>query len=117
MLGAMDVFVFPSLHEGLPLVLVEAQAAGLPSVISDAISEEAIIAPKLVKSLSLQDNPATWAEAVIDSANSRELSSESEERISQSKFNAIRSAVELCEVYLQKNKKEDSLIYGNKYKI
>jgi len=41
MLGAMDLFLFPSLFEGLPLALVEAQAAGLPCVFSDVVSEEA----------------------------------------------------------------------------
>ncbi len=40
MLGAMDCFVFPSFHEGLPLVLLEAQAANLPCIISNTISDE-----------------------------------------------------------------------------
>lgn len=35
LMQAMDVFVFPSLYEGLPVTIVEAQAAGLPCVISD----------------------------------------------------------------------------------
>jgi len=40
LLQAFDVFVFPSLHEGLPITLIEAQASGLPCVISDVISGE-----------------------------------------------------------------------------
>jgi glycosyltransferase involved in cell wall biosynthesis len=40
--SAMDIFVFPSKYEGVPLTLVEAQANGLPSVISDRISREVI---------------------------------------------------------------------------
>ena len=42
MMGAMDVLVFPSRYEGLGLVAIEAQMAGLPSVLSDAIPETAI---------------------------------------------------------------------------
>ena len=42
-LQAMDVFVFPSLYEGLPLALLEAQSTGLPCFISDTVSQEAVI--------------------------------------------------------------------------
>lgn len=40
-LSAMDVFVFPSLYEGMPNTVIEAQASGLPCVISDTITKEA----------------------------------------------------------------------------
>ena len=40
LLQAFDLFVFPSLHEGLPVSLIEAQGAGLPCLISDQISKE-----------------------------------------------------------------------------
>ena len=40
-LSAMDLFLLPSLHEGLPLVLVEAQAAGLTCMVSDTVAKEA----------------------------------------------------------------------------
>ena len=53
MLGAMDCFLFPSSYEGLGLVLWEAQAAGLTCVISDTIPDEASVATKLVRRLSL----------------------------------------------------------------
>lgn len=43
MLQAMDVFVFPSLYEGLGIVLVEAQSAGLPCVVSDTIPTDAYL--------------------------------------------------------------------------
>ncbi len=39
----MDVFLFPSLFEGLPFTLLEAQANGLPCVISDQITGEAVL--------------------------------------------------------------------------
>lgn len=64
MLGAMDAFLFPSLHEGLPLTLIEAQAAGLPCVISDAIARESDIVGPLITRLRLSQPSWEWAEAV-----------------------------------------------------
>ena len=65
MLSAMDCYVFPSLYEGLPLVTVEAQAAGLPCVFSDRFTREAIVDSDLVTVLSLNDSPAQWATALL----------------------------------------------------
>jgi glycosyltransferase involved in cell wall biosynthesis len=66
MMGAMDMLVFPSLFEGLGLVLIEAQAAGLPCVISDVVPEEATVFPPLVRSLSLSEPAAAWARVVLE---------------------------------------------------
>ena len=53
LLGAVDVFVMPSLREGLPLAGIEAQAARLPCVLSDAITCELDVLPQLIRRLSL----------------------------------------------------------------
>lgn len=62
-LSAFDVFAFPSLFEGTPLSLLEAQTNGLPCVISDRIPEDACITD-LICTLPLED-PAGWVEALL----------------------------------------------------
>ena len=52
--SVMDVFYLPSLYEGLPVVGVEAQAAGLPTIFSNGISSEAIIS-KNAKIVAVQE--------------------------------------------------------------
>ena len=70
MRGAMDVFLLPSLHEGLALVLIEAQAAGLPCIYSRVIPEEADVLKPLVQRMSLSQPADQWAEAVLTSRSS-----------------------------------------------
>jgi glycosyltransferase involved in cell wall biosynthesis len=60
MKGAMDCFLFPSLYEGVGLVLWEAQAAGLTCVISETIPDEATILDAAVTRLSLAASPDEW---------------------------------------------------------
>lgn len=63
-LSAMDIFIMPSLYEGLPVSLIEVQANGLPAIVSDAITDSV----KLQKNMSyksLLDGPMEWAKEII----------------------------------------------------
>jgi glycosyltransferase involved in cell wall biosynthesis len=104
LLGAMDVFLFPSLFEGLGLVLVEAQAAGVPCVISDVVPEEADVVPLLVRRLPLSQSTSTWAEAVLTARRLKDNISQPEALgiIEQSPFNILTSVRELEFVYEKK---------------
>ena len=63
----MDIFVFPSLYEGLPVTMIEAQAAGLPCVISDEVPNECIVTSGLVTPMKLSESPHNWAEQIVKS--------------------------------------------------
>lgn len=65
LMSAMDVFIFPSVFEGFPVTLVEAQSSDLPCVISDTFTKTAIISDK-VSVLSLEDAPIAWAKVISD---------------------------------------------------
>lgn len=65
LLGAMDLFLLPSLYEGLGIVLIEAQAAGVPCLASDRVPQEADLGLGLMKRLPLEAVEAEWA-AQID---------------------------------------------------
>lgn len=66
LLAAMDVFVFPSIYEGLPVSMVEAQAAGLRCIVSAQVPD-AVICTENCVSLQLE-NPENWALAALDPA-------------------------------------------------
>jgi len=65
LLKAMDVFVFPSLYEGLPLSIVESQVAGIRTVVSDRINGECFFNEDLIVK-RLNEPPKVWVDAILD---------------------------------------------------
>lgn len=65
LLQAGDVFVFPSLYEGFPGAVLEAEASGLNCLISDSITEEVMLTDHIV-ALPLSEHPKTWAQKVLE---------------------------------------------------
>jgi len=63
LLSAMDCLLLPSLHEGFPIVALEAQASGLPCFLSATITNEVVLTPDCHR-LPL-DSPAVWADRVV----------------------------------------------------
>jgi glycosyltransferase involved in cell wall biosynthesis len=63
LLGALDLLAMPSLHEGVPVTLVEAQAAGIPALVSDQVGREADLGLGLIRWLPINE-PATWWRAM-----------------------------------------------------
>jgi Glycosyltransferase len=70
LLADMDVFVFPSIYEGFPISLIEAQASGLWCVISENIDKTAILSNRTV-SLSLNDSIETWRDTILHYMNAK----------------------------------------------
>ena len=61
-----DVMIFPSKYEGLPLSLVEAQAAGCPTVVSTEVTKEVNIVPGMIVNLPLSGSPDEWARKLVE---------------------------------------------------
>lgn len=93
LLSAMDVFAFPSIREGLPVTLIEAQAAGLPCLISENISPDVDVS-KLAKRLPI-DSPERWAEEMLRKQERMDVKAD----IIKAGFDVKDSAKKMQELY------------------
>lgn len=101
LMQSMDVFVFPSLYEGLPVTLIEAQASGLPCIISDKVPIECR-KTDLVQQISLEKSAKQWAEVLLKVSKSERRNTYDE--IVSSGFDIRSNATKLQEYYINQYK-------------
>ena len=99
LMQAMNVFVFPSLYEGLPVTMVEAQASGLPCLISDKVPLECILIKELVEAIPLSESPNIWAKKILAKRGTQRTNRRAE--IAAHGFDITTEAVKLQEFYLE----------------
>ena len=102
LLQGMDVFLFPSKYEGLGVALIEAQAAGLPCVISDCIPKEVAVTNGLINTMSLDSSPRQWAERVLAMKNIKRVDHSGE--VKTAGYDIWETTAWLEEFYLDKAK-------------
>lgn len=104
--AAVDVFSLPSPppprgNEALPIAVIEAQACGLPTVISDGVTTESIIVPDLVVRIPEAAGPVAWAETLIEHAGRRQKNSATAALaiMDETQFNCTQNLKMLASLY------------------
>lgn len=100
LLQGMDILLFPSLFEGLPVTLVEAQTSGLLCAISDGIPAEAVLVPENVKIYSLKSSAPFWAQQIIDEST-RFQRQEVAQTVKDAGYDIADNAIKLGQKYIE----------------
>ena len=108
---ASDAMIFPSLFEGLPVTVVEAQAAGLPVLMSDTVTDEVILTD-LVRTMSLREDVHSWARRAFEMAKKFPDRSSYAQQIRSAGYDVGQSARWLMEFYRSCQRGQD--ICGDK---
>ena len=106
MLGAIDILLFPSLSEGLGLVLIEAQAAGVPCVVSEVIPPEAFVVPDMINVVNLKESSQQWAYIIQQQLETNRQFDYSLEILLNSHFNVMKT-IRSLEVMYSSTSKDD----------
>ncbi|MCT4588193.1 MAG: glycosyltransferase family 1 protein [Carboxylicivirga sp.] len=101
-LSQMDVFLMPSLYEGLPLTLIEAQAAGLDCLITDTITEEVDMGCGMIHRMSLNDKAIEWARKIVHIVEDKK-EVDSHPFIKKAGFDIVDTSIWLTNFYINCN--------------
>lgn len=93
-----DLMILPSLYEGFPVVLVESQAAGLSSLISDTVAKEVDLGLGLVEFLPI-DNAELWAERIKNFVKLNLSDEKIFKTLSHQGFDIHQNVIELQQLY------------------
>lgn len=102
---AMDVFVFPSLFEGLGIVAIEAQAVGIPIVCSEGLPPETDITPIYQKKM-LSEGAEKWADAALEMAKNSKAHTNMQQYVIDAGFDMDVTAKYMENYYLMRFKQK-----------
>lgn len=104
LLQAFDIFILPSLYEGLPITLIEAQTCGLPCVVSDTITRE-VAATDLIHFVSLGQDIRDWVSGIEKALTQSRGLADYEARMIQSGYSSQASIEKLSNIMEENDNK------------